>query len=336
MPDLHAAFAPQLELSVTIQTTLFHWTTQLILDRIDRVLSLLEAPGGPSPSHGYLPNHQSSRNEPHFSSTHSQNFENFDRDAFDRLDIPVKTASVLSCESILNWPALDGVAPREEIKSFLLQSDDGADFFCDRGSSRTTLVSSGPGDSRPGRGNLPQGIQEEKILPLCKRFLALINLKNPVLDVAEFNRFSRDVVENGPGWDGPSCLVMLACALACLATPYESPQPANGNDESGQSDAGVDYGVLISHSKFNLTMPTFLLMNPLSSSRGAFSLLKNGFTGRFYTMFYASHLTIRQLKFYHSLRNVYNPAQIRSHLFFTTTVMGRPGSSREDLWPVLS
>lgn len=34
---------------------------------------------------------------------------------------------------------------------------------------------------------------------------------------------------------------MLACALACLATPYEPPQPANGNDESGQSDSGVDY-----------------------------------------------------------------------------------------------
>ena len=175
---------------------------------------MLEAPGGSGSSHRYLLDHQSSKNEPHFSSTQTQNLEDFDNDVFDRLDIPAKTASVLSCESILRWPALEGLAPQEEIKSFLLQSNNGADFFCDRGSPRTILVGSGSGDSRSGRrGNLRQGIQEEQILPLCKKFLALINLKNPVLDVAEFNRFSRDVVENGPRWDGPSCLVVRCFEL---------------------------------------------------------------------------------------------------------------------------
>lgn len=175
---------------------------------------MLEAPGCSGSSHRHLLDHQSSRNEPHFSSTQTQNLEDFDKDVFDRLDVPTKAASALSCESILRWPALDGVAPKEEIKSFLLQSDGGADFFCDRGSPRTSLVGSGPGDSRPGRrSNLRQGISEEQILPLCKKFLALINLKNPVLDVAEFNRFSRDVVENGPGWDGPSCLVVRCFEL---------------------------------------------------------------------------------------------------------------------------
>ncbi|KAH8881162.1 hypothetical protein GQ53DRAFT_754622 [Thozetella sp. PMI_491] len=83
-------------------------------------------------------------------------------------------------------------------------------------------------------------IGEDSLWPLCKRFLALIHVKNPVLDVPRFKQYVRAASEYGPSWDGPGCLVLLACALACVSRPYDENQIGGpGEDFSAQSPVSV-------------------------------------------------------------------------------------------------
>lgn len=53
-----------------------------------------------------------------------------------------------------------------------------------------------------------RGIQEEDFIPLSKRFLTYVHVKNPILDVPEFASYVKTAAETGLQWDGPSCLVV--------------------------------------------------------------------------------------------------------------------------------
>jgi hypothetical protein len=48
-----------------------------------------------------------------------------------------------------------------------------------------------------------------------------VHTKNPILDVEALVCYGRRVVTNGLGWDAPSRLVLLACALGSIAIPFE-------------------------------------------------------------------------------------------------------------------
>ncbi|KAI0376031.1 hypothetical protein F5Y04DRAFT_274053 [Hypomontagnella monticulosa] len=129
----------------------------------------------------------------------------FTDDGFGRLEVPEAAARTSACESILQWPVL-GLSEEEQVTSFPLQA--------------------AASESIPEqRRQLP--LDQDSIWPLCQRFLILIHIKNPVLDVSEFKRYARGAAEYGPGWDGPGCLVLLACALACLTNPYNPTQVQN-------------------------------------------------------------------------------------------------------------
>lgn len=71
---------------------------------------------------------------------------------------------------------------------------------------------------------VPGGLQplpDEKIPFLIDNFLQNVHTKNPILDVELLLKNGRKAAEVGLGWDAPSCLVLLACALGSIARPFE-------------------------------------------------------------------------------------------------------------------
>ncbi|KAK4908640.1 hypothetical protein LTR49_022504 [Elasticomyces elasticus] len=67
-----------------------------------------------------------------------------------------------------------------------------------------------------------QGPNEEDVPALVESFLRNVHTKNPVLDADQLVRKARLVACNGLGWDGWSCLVLLAAALGRIARPFEA------------------------------------------------------------------------------------------------------------------
>ncbi|KAI6367395.1 hypothetical protein MCOR25_004931 [Pyricularia grisea] len=131
-----------------------------------------------------------------------------------------------SCESILRWPALrDLLLPEEQnIQSFVLSSDlDFDEVFVPK---KTGIQSTLPRFQSPSDADSPRRrISEVEIVPLVDKFLMEVHVRNPILDEEELRRHARDVAENGMGWDGKTCLVLIACALACLWAGWHLPPP---------------------------------------------------------------------------------------------------------------
>ncbi|KAF4443544.1 hypothetical protein F53441_11399 [Fusarium austroafricanum] len=105
--------------------------------------------------------------------------------------------AALRCESLLRWPALRHIVPSDarDIDSFPLSPGY-------KESSVQTSNSSG------------KGINESSFVPLCRRFLAHVHPRNPVLDGHQLISHARAAEENGLKWDSSSCIVLLSCALA--------------------------------------------------------------------------------------------------------------------------
>lgn len=101
--------------------------------------------------------------------------------------------ATLRCESILGWPCFAGAVP---------QSEAGIDSFPLSASYEETRTIQGAG-KHGGRG-----ISEDALVPLCRKFLAEVHPRNPVLDDRELMRHARRAAEEGIGWDSGSCLVV--------------------------------------------------------------------------------------------------------------------------------
>ncbi|OCT46892.1 hypothetical protein CLCR_02303 [Cladophialophora carrionii] len=181
--------------------------SQEILSRLSEIKTLLQREGS-SVSHenGYhnaTPpvTRPSARSEPAVSSPTSQ-----------RTQPPhLKwTYASTRCESLLKWPVFRHLVSDEEanIDHFLL--DPGVQDDC--GSSNELTDSA---NAAYGRRSF------RDIVPLCKRFLKLVHPRNPILDATELLTHAERVVEKGLAWDSPSCLVLIACALACCTQPWE-------------------------------------------------------------------------------------------------------------------
>ncbi|KAI1409253.1 vegetative cell wall protein gp1 [Hypoxylon sp. FL1857] len=180
-----------------------------ILDRINYVANLLETrpPSdqgssqlGPSPAS--LP--------PINTTTASISQQICDQDNLTCLDDPEFAAATCSCENILKWPIFRGIAP--DIRSFIFEFEDGVGSFSG---------SHGPESARLGRG-----VQEDDFIPLSKRFLAFVHVKNPILDLADFRTYVKDASENGLHWDGQS---------SCLSSPFQRDVMAEGTPDSNRS-----------------------------------------------------------------------------------------------------
>ncbi|KPM42712.1 hypothetical protein AK830_g3857 [Neonectria ditissima] len=133
----------------------------------------------------------------------------------DQLHIPSSRTNV---DSVLQWPIFGGRFPPSYISD--------------------TVFELGYSDEAP---NLDQcfkkslglktssiGVDEEDIMNLVQRFLDLVHIKNPILDIRTLWSYARNVLEDGLKWDSASCLVLITCALGCVATPFP-PKPIDAN-----------------------------------------------------------------------------------------------------------
>ena len=116
----------------------------------------------------------------------------------DYLQIP---AHRTTADTVLTWPIYKQQYPPNYLIEPLFKPDATTD---------TVVV---PGGLR--------SLADEKIPALVDNFLQNVHTKNPILDVEALVRHARRSSEQGVGWDAPSCLVLLACALGSLARPFD-------------------------------------------------------------------------------------------------------------------
>ena len=132
----------------------------------------------------------------------------------DYLQIPPHRTTA---DTILTWPIY---ANRYETNS-LIQP-----LFAPNLYSNGSNCSHATGDESIAKDLVvvPGGLQplpDEKIPSLIDNFLQNVHTKNPILDVESLLKHGRKAAEIGLGWDAPSCLVLLACALGSVARPFE-------------------------------------------------------------------------------------------------------------------
>ncbi|KAF5251284.1 hypothetical protein FANTH_3576 [Fusarium anthophilum] len=127
-------------------------------------------------------------------------------DVLQVLERPEFPSASNNCESIMRWPIFEGLVP--EVNSFVLELNE--------------VVEAGPSDARVSGG---RGVQEEDFVPLSKRFLAYVHVKNPILDVKDYKNKVREAAENGPRWD------------ACLSVPFHTEADVDGSPASTRSSA---------------------------------------------------------------------------------------------------
>ncbi|KAK1622115.1 hypothetical protein BDP81DRAFT_455672 [Colletotrichum phormii] len=119
-------------------------------------------------------------------------------------------------------------APHAEI-----HPTDGKSFILEFGTDMTDDGLNQPND--PSMINGP-GIQEDAFVPLCRKFLTHVHPRNPILEGHELIAYAKQTTEHGIKWDASSCLVLLACALASLTTPWIPPQESTFDTQTGVAD----------------------------------------------------------------------------------------------------
>ncbi|KAL3298362.1 C6 zinc finger domain-containing protein [Colletotrichum asianum] len=189
----------------------------VILERLDEIKHMLQSsPRGLAPTAAY-PAYQP---EPTASAAvPSPGHQGFDVEgASDRGETSRTLYSALRCESMLRWPVFDGLIPEEDarIESFILE------FDADLDDAAAVEERMGPSSTSYGAA-AGSGIRDDAFVPLCQKFLMHVHPRNPILEGRELVTYAKRAAEHGVGWDSASCLVLLACALACLTTPWLPP-----------------------------------------------------------------------------------------------------------------
>lgn len=123
----------------------------------------------------------------------------------DFLQIPQHPASA---DTVLRWEIFEDKFPANALISSLFKPSlaDTADDLIAAPSRLTPL-------------------DEENIPSLVDKFLQNVHTKNPILDVEALVKHGRRCADQGIGWDGRSCLVLLACALGSVVKPFDTPIP---------------------------------------------------------------------------------------------------------------
>ncbi|SPO01821.1 uncharacterized protein DNG_04494 [Cephalotrichum gorgonifer] len=128
-----------------------------------------------------------------------------------------------SCESLLRWPIFEGIVTDRDarINSFVFGPYNSHECQV---SPSPRAPAFGLQNARIGRDALLRPtVQEEALVPLCQKFLAHVHPRNPILEPAELMSYAKSAAENGLGWDAPSCLVLIVCAIACYTQPWSPP-----------------------------------------------------------------------------------------------------------------
>ncbi|KAG5804342.1 hypothetical protein H9Q74_009886 [Fusarium xylarioides] len=124
-------------------------------------------------------------------------------------------SGILSVESVLGWPILAGIVAPGHILEAL--SDTKA------GRGHASSLTCGADNVSGCNAELRRTTVDEKEIPrLVCQFLQHVHPVNPILDVDEISSYSLGISETGITWDGESCIVLIACALGCIAKPYDT------------------------------------------------------------------------------------------------------------------
>jgi hypothetical protein len=129
--------------------------------------------------------------------------------AADYLKIPWQKTNP---DAILSWPVFESRYPQGCINDAVFET--GSQLV---NTDITSDVQRHP-RSRPARSII--GFHERDVPRLIEKFLSLVHTKNPILEVEGLKSYALRVAEEGPGWDGGSCLVLLACAMGCVSAPF--------------------------------------------------------------------------------------------------------------------
>ncbi|KAK1700843.1 hypothetical protein BDP55DRAFT_625113 [Colletotrichum godetiae] len=213
-------------------------TSSVILERLDEIKHLLQRPRTPlreqrasvvvaAASHAEIPQRDGLGIHRNGNGRELHGYLMDDHDQH-RGETSRTLYSALRCESMLRWPIFGGIISEEDsrIESFILEfgtdvTDDGLNH---------------PNDSSMINGS---GIQEDAFVPLCRKFLTHVHPRNPILEGNELIAYAKQATEHGIKWDARSCLVLLACALASLTTPWIPPQETTSNTETDVADIAL-------------------------------------------------------------------------------------------------
>ena len=179
-----------------------------MLERLNQILERLDHPAAyHSPQH--LPEiMQAPHLAPSPVSSISHSTQVYEPEPVDFLDEYMKIpSSRTTADAVLLWPVFEGRYPPNLLIDSLLKVEfdaesDGEDEPCSRM----------PVPPRPSDGgkSLSSCNVEENVLRLVDNFITHVHIKNPILDVGALKRYAKGVAEDGPGWDGKSCLVVSA------------------------------------------------------------------------------------------------------------------------------
>ncbi|RSL42050.1 hypothetical protein CEP51_016519 [Fusarium floridanum] len=145
-------------------------------------------------------------------------------------------------EAPLKWPIFNGFLDERytRVNSFIL--DPPLPETCD--TPRSVFTSSSVSSLSVRRHDRVRdgtiGIRDEALVPLCRKFLTDVHVKNPILEGSQLIAYAIDCVEHGLKWDAPSCLVLLACALACYTDPWTPPGSVDLPTPDSEIPKGAD------------------------------------------------------------------------------------------------
>ena len=216
-----------------------------ILERVDYVIQLLENQGSqliPLGNQAHILNPSA----PNTSSKENGSQESplnpfIPPNSNDGIDMSIEDAATLtealevsdSCSSsrILTWPIFESKVDHAHLNTYFFEPQ------------KTLASETSPSPSNlhdwPGLScrtyHTGRGIREEDVPPFVQEFLEKVHIKNPILDPPILVEMTRRVTEEGFKWDESSCLILIACALANLASDFSLTKP--NADETSHSDA---------------------------------------------------------------------------------------------------
>ncbi|KAH7394300.1 hypothetical protein BKA66DRAFT_297023 [Pyrenochaeta sp. MPI-SDFR-AT-0127] len=152
------------------------------------------------------------------------------------------------CESFLNWPIFRTIIDPVDVavESFVLE--------CGHAFEPDDPVANSPSSLRLNRHANGLVIQDDLFVPLCRKFLDHVHPRNPILDESQLIRYAKCVAEHGLEWDGPSCLVLVACAIASYTAPWERKEPdhAQAKHSEYEDAAAAETFYLAAKKRFGL------------------------------------------------------------------------------------
>ncbi|KAF5598654.1 hypothetical protein FPCIR_2951 [Fusarium pseudocircinatum] len=122
-----------------------------------------------------------------------------------------------SVESTLTWPSLRPYNLLEAPLTSVINTDD--DFEAVRLNADPHYASVRlPPHVPPPNGGIDDRAEMTQLL---EQFIKYIHAKQPLVDLDLLYNQISVVEEQGLGWDAPTCLLLMACALGGICTPYD-------------------------------------------------------------------------------------------------------------------